>query len=441
MSASRCPWRYFPPCQIIVGQSQVDIVPHPVKLEIKTCSRMMPFGGGGTGRVGRSRMRLDEMDCADIMMKAVQRKRSRSIARRESFSGTEDDLRKFREAVESNDKESAVPASDLQKDIDEYAVKVRELRGDNAAHSQSGTQVSAPSGVNRIDKADTNLEKLPTKEDKCAVKINSNNLGENQSDSSSEAKNINEGVKNSKYSNNDTRDLNADKKNESTSSQQVEHDRKDNNSQPKEPKEILTQAGSNEERGPAENEERSLSQESGINKDNDSCAKEASHPDIVCDTRDQEDFIIQDNIVNSVGVEEPTEKEPTEEICRIQEDQADLAAAPEEDNKNQVNEISGQDEIIVNENNINTKNDGTEEGNENEPKEDNNNQVNEISGQEEIIVNEDNITNAKNDGTEEGTEKDVNEDCSESEQSFNERENEVQVIEDGTHSPVPNTLH
>ena len=85
---------------------------------------MMPFGGG-SGRVGRSRMRLDEMDCADIMMKAVQRKRSRSIARRESFSGTEDDLKKFRDAVEANEKE------DLQKDIDEYAVKVRELRGDN----------------------------------------------------------------------------------------------------------------------------------------------------------------------------------------------------------------------------------------------------------------------------------------------------------------------
>ena len=52
---------------------------------------MLPFGGGG-GRIGRTRMRLDEMDCADIMRKAVQRKRSRSIARRESFSGTEDDL-------------------------------------------------------------------------------------------------------------------------------------------------------------------------------------------------------------------------------------------------------------------------------------------------------------------------------------------------------------
>ena len=67
--------------------------------------------------MGRTRMRLDEMDCADIMRKAVQRKRSRSIARRESFSGTEDDLKKFREAVQANEKDS-----DLQKDIEEYAV-------------------------------------------------------------------------------------------------------------------------------------------------------------------------------------------------------------------------------------------------------------------------------------------------------------------------------
>ena len=87
---------------------------------------MMPFGGS-SGRMGRARMRLDEMDCADIMMKAVQRKRSRSIARRESFSGTDDDLKKFRDAVEANEKES----KDLQKDIEEYAMKVKELRGDS----------------------------------------------------------------------------------------------------------------------------------------------------------------------------------------------------------------------------------------------------------------------------------------------------------------------
>ena len=173
---------------------------------------MMPFGGG-TGRVGRSRMRLDEMDCADIMMKAVQRKRSRSIARRESFSGTEDDLRKFRDAVEANDKESKVLAADLQKDIDEYAVKVRQIRGDDDSRKKSGKEESA--GVMKTDNEDTNLEKLPVKEDKCAIKINSNNLGENQSDCvSTAAKNINEGVKNSEHSFGDTKDLNGDKKNE-----------------------------------------------------------------------------------------------------------------------------------------------------------------------------------------------------------------------------------
>ena len=97
---------------------------------------MLPFGGGG-GRIGRARMRLDEMDCADIMRKAVQRKRSRSIARRESFSGTEDDLRKFREAVESNDKDS-----DLQKDIEEYAVKVLELRGGEGVETAKAQDTS-----------------------------------------------------------------------------------------------------------------------------------------------------------------------------------------------------------------------------------------------------------------------------------------------------------
>ena len=120
---------------------------------------MMPFGGG-SGRVGRSRMRLDEMDCADIMMKAVQRKRSRSIARRESFSGTEDDLKKFRDAVEANEKE------DLQKDIDEYAVKVRELRGDNIDKNSSAEF--------KKDSNDIYLDKSPTKEN--GVEITSTNL-------------------------------------------------------------------------------------------------------------------------------------------------------------------------------------------------------------------------------------------------------------------------
>ena len=118
-------------------------------------------------------MRLDEMDCADIMMKAVQRKRSRSIARRESFSGTEDDLRKFRDAVEANDKESKVLAADLQKDIDEYAVKVRQIRGED---SQKKSEKEENTSVNRTDNEDTNLEKLPVKEDKCAIKTNSYNL-------------------------------------------------------------------------------------------------------------------------------------------------------------------------------------------------------------------------------------------------------------------------
>ena len=120
---------------------------------------MMPFGGG-SGRVGRSRMRLDEMDCADIMMKAVQRKRSRSIARRESFSGTEDDLKKFRDAVEANEKE------DLQKDIDEYAVKVRELRGDNIDKNSSAEF--------KKDSNDIYLDKSPFKEN--GVEITSTNL-------------------------------------------------------------------------------------------------------------------------------------------------------------------------------------------------------------------------------------------------------------------------
>jgi len=126
---------------------------------------MMPFGGGSGGvRVGRSRMRLDEMDCADIMMKAVQRKRSRSIARRESFSGTEDDLKKFRDAVEANEKES----KDLQKDIDEYAVKVRELRG----------------GKDEKVRTEDNCEEKSLKEVKNAdIDENSLNLGEDKTDS------------------------------------------------------------------------------------------------------------------------------------------------------------------------------------------------------------------------------------------------------------------
>merc|ERR1712241_43569 len=103
------------------------------------------------------------MDCADIMMKAVQRKRSRSIARRESFSGTEDDLKKFRDAVEANEKE------DLQKDIDEYAVKVRELRGDNIDKNSSAEF--------KKDSNDIYLDKSPTKGN--GVEITSTNLEKN----------------------------------------------------------------------------------------------------------------------------------------------------------------------------------------------------------------------------------------------------------------------
>merc|ERR1712110_1389036 len=72
----------------------------------------------------------------------------------------------------------------------------------------------------RTDNEDTNLEKLPVKEDKCAINTNSNNLGENQSDCVSTAKNIDEGVKNSEHSYGDTKDLNGDKKNESTASEE-----------------------------------------------------------------------------------------------------------------------------------------------------------------------------------------------------------------------------
>ena len=100
-------------------------------------------------------MRLDEMDCADIMRKAVQRKRSRSIARRESFSGTEDDLKKFREAVQANEKDS-----DLQKDIEEYAVKVREIRGGQEEESAgvSKEQPEKPSSsAERVENKNTLL--------------------------------------------------------------------------------------------------------------------------------------------------------------------------------------------------------------------------------------------------------------------------------------------
>ena len=144
---------------------------------------MMPFGGssgGRTGRAGRSRMRLDELDCADIMMKAVQRKRSRSLARRESFSGTEDDLKKFRDAVESNEKES----KDLEKDIAEYALKVREIRGDD--HDRNKGRSTDDSKTVSVDRSKDDNVKAITNDDNEVVGAlapanNSNNVNlENQ---------------------------------------------------------------------------------------------------------------------------------------------------------------------------------------------------------------------------------------------------------------------
>ena len=75
---------------------------------------------------------ITEKQCKSFQ--AVERKRSRSIARRESFSGTEEDLQKFRDAVAANEKEKAV---ELERDIEEYALKVRELRGGRAVSPPS----------------------------------------------------------------------------------------------------------------------------------------------------------------------------------------------------------------------------------------------------------------------------------------------------------------
>ena len=261
----------------------------------------MPFGGG-TGRVGRSRMRLDEMDCADIMMKAVQRKRSRSIARRESFSGTEDDLRKFRDAVEANDKESKVLAADLQKDIDEYAVKVRQIRGDDPLKKSGNEEIR---NVIRTDNEDTNLEKLPVKEDKCAIKANSNNLGENQSDCVSTAKNINEGVKNSEHSHGDTKYLNGDKKNESQSAlEEFEQVKKPNELQNyNEPK----------EKSNHENLEKSIGQDDQDHMDNDIDHDCEIKPDDSSTKEDKTEL----NAMEHTFEEKPTDEElPTVEEKR-----------------------------------------------------------------------------------------------------------------------------
>jgi len=117
---------------------------------------------------------VDQMDCADIMLKAVERKRSRSIARRESFSGTEEDLQKFRDAVAANEKEKAV---ELERDIEEYALKVRELRGGRAVSPPSPARdrraAGRPARPGRVEspspprrRVTTQLENLSS--EKCA---------------------------------------------------------------------------------------------------------------------------------------------------------------------------------------------------------------------------------------------------------------------------------
>merc|ERR1712045_158335 len=292
-----------------------------------------------------------------IMMKAVQRKRSRSIARRESFSGTEDDLRKFRDAVEANDKESKVLAADLQKDIDEYAVKVRQTRGDDDSRKKSGKEESA--GVMRTDNEDTNLEKLPVKEDKCAIKINSNNLGENQSDCvSTAAKNINEGVKNSEHSFGDTKDLNGDKKNEGPAYEDCEQETKADQQQGyEETKEV----SNHQQNGPSENhiqdEGNPKIDESSKNAalDFDSDAKVPENPTDMdfkdkADEKDlttNEDYKIQENKEDTTEApnedykvqenKEDTTKAPNEDY-KVQENKEDTTEAPNEDCKDQINE-------------------------------------------------------------------------------------------------------
>merc|ERR1719232_2313530 len=110
------------------------------------------------------------------MMKAVQRKRSRSIARRESFSGTEDDLKKFRDAVEANEKES----KDLQKDIDEYAVKVRELRGvkDEKVRTEDNCEEKSLKEVKNadIDENSLNLGEVKMKKLELKTTVKKNHL-------------------------------------------------------------------------------------------------------------------------------------------------------------------------------------------------------------------------------------------------------------------------
>lgn len=297
---------------------------------------MMPFGGG-TGRVGRSRMRLDEMDCADIMMKAVQRKRSRSIARRESFSGTEDDLRKFRDAVEANDKESKVLAADLQKDIDEYAVKVRQIRGDDPL-KKSGNEENR--NVIRTDNEDTNLEKLPVKEDKCALKTNSNNLGENQSDCVSTAKNINEGVKNAEHSHGDTKYSNGDKKNESQASGDFEQVTKPNE---------LQNYNEPQEKSNHENLEKSLCRDDNGSKVNNIVTNEGETVSFDCEVKPGVSCTEEDKTVLYAKEDDNYEEKPDEE--KPDEEKPD-EEKPNEEKPTVVNEVQDPENCQVHEDEV-----------------------------------------------------------------------------------------
>merc|ERR1712032_523459 len=174
---------------------------------------------------------------------------------------------------------------------------------------KSGKEENA--GVMRADIEDTNLEKLPVNEDKFAIKTNSNNLGENQSDCvSTAAKNINEGVKNSEHSYGDTKDLNGDKKNDSEDFERVTNA---NGLQSyDEPKEV-----SNHQ--PNDQSENYI-QDQGIPK------------------VDHDDLFTQKEIETNLNANEPKEGNPTDEDCKDKTDEEDLTATSNEDYKVQENE-------------------------------------------------------------------------------------------------------
>merc|ERR1712032_1588356 len=174
---------------------------------------------------------------------------------------------------------------------------------------KSGKEENA--GVMRADIEDTNLEKLPVNEDKFAIKTNSNNLGENQSDCvSTAAKNINEGVKNSEHSYGDTKDLNGDKKNDSEDFERVTNA---NGLQSyDEPKEV-----SNHQ--PNDQSENYI-QDQGIPK------------------VDHDDLFTQKETETDLNANEPKEGNPTDEDCKDKTDEEDLTATSNEDYKVQENE-------------------------------------------------------------------------------------------------------